>query len=866
MKEKLQNTLPMFLLVVLFLFVACGNNAGDNDMDGYGDDGNDNAMQTDAPTPYQAAPYTPAPQNTTPPTPTPTTPALLRAAPFATPSSGIYPPMHGAAIHVVEGQDVSFAILYDHSLWAWGVNDFGQLGYGPGAWWSPYPVRVMENVVYVAVPGGWGSPRRVYALSTDGGLYAWGNLTTSDVAVDVQTGAGIHFTPERIMDNITHISAGVMHTLAITTAGDLYEWGRGRFNGLPVFVMPNVVSAAAGNGQSLAVTADGAVYVWGDTGFTTFTCPITQRNGLVDAPLRVPGIENATAVVTGDTYGAQTLVRTADGRVWMWGGQTHHGIPNTDTPTLMPIDGFVIDINARHWRSYALTDDGNLWEWATIEGHRGFWLAAVPMDFMPAFIERYGHPETVEDNAAVTAFRNEFLQARADAALIPSITATGVTSIAQAVGSLFIAENGDVWHRSGEWVVIEEPNYDWHTDDWIPHYTNITRSDPDRPTPQPNPWFRPWVRHDSQPGPFTPRPPITNLEVPNPILLPVTAVAVGSDTSFAITEDHRLWTWGSMLIFPQDNAFAQRRNPDPRPIMYNVQAVEIGDNIQLALTLDGTLVQIRRTAHPILTDVTAIAAGFDHALALTADGTLYTWGENQYGQLGDGTFEANDTPIPIMENITAIAAGGNQSLAIRECGGLYIWGAHGIQAVRDEWENWGYTLTRLPRATPYRFMENIQSAAAGTWHTLAITTQGDLYAWGDNWHGATGAETFIFHDTPLRIMQNVRHVTAAGPRWGNGGHTLAITHDGELWAWGSGFLLGDGSWPVFRLPPTRIMENIAAVATDRHIMVATLEGHLYAWAESNYWGVLAGLGPVSPEAQIPFSSFVPVRITGTFER
>ena len=108
------------------------------------------------------------------------------------------------------------AIKSDGSLWAWGANSYGQLGDGTRT--SRYtPVRIMENVSYVSA-----GRRYTMAIRSDGSLWAWGwNLFG-------QLGDGTTSTrvnPVRIMDNVVAVSASDIHTLALRSDGSLWEWG-----------------------------------------------------------------------------------------------------------------------------------------------------------------------------------------------------------------------------------------------------------------------------------------------------------------------------------------------------------------------------------------------------------------------------------------------------------------------------------------------------------------------------------------------------------------------------------------------------------------------------------------------------------------
>jgi len=75
--------------------------------------------------------------------------------------------------------------------------------------------------------------------------------------------------------------------------------------------------------------------------------------------------------------------------------------------------------------------------------------------------------------------------------------------------------------------------------------------------------------------------------------------------------------------------------------------------------------------------IIAVAAGYEHTLALASDGSVWTWGNNDYGQLGDGTNVDRNIPVKVhgLTSVIAIAAGHFHSLALKNDGSVWVWGA-----------------------------------------------------------------------------------------------------------------------------------------------------------------------------------------------
>ena len=165
-------------------------------------------------------------------------------------------------------------------------------------------------------------------------------------------------------------------------------------------------------------------------------------------------------------------------------------------------------------------------------------------------------------------------------------------------------------------------------------------------------------------------------------------------TTFALTEDGSLYGWG-----------------------YN----------GYGLFLDGTH-KNSDTPKLIMKDVASVAAskfGSNNVAVITKDGKLLTWGENQYGQIGDGTTETPREPKEIFSNVKSVAVGYNFMAAVKNDGSLWMWGdnKHGqlTSAIAEE-----YT------ATPTRILEDVDSVDVGLLHILALKDNGSVWAWGCN--------------------------------------------------------------------------------------------------------------------------------------
>ncbi len=234
---------------------------------------------------------------------------------------------------------------------------------------------------------------------------------------------------------------------------------------------------------------------------------------------------------------------------------------------------------------------------------------------------------------------------------------------------------------------------------------------------------------------------------------------------------------------------------------------------------DGTLIT-RISPMTTLGQVAGVATGLDHTLAFKVDGSLWAWGLNSYGQLGDGTTATQTTPVQVLDNVVGAAAGLEHTLALQGDGVLWAWGRNNYSQLGD-----GTTATRL---RPVKVLEDVKEVTAGWLHTLALKTDGTLWAWGTNRYSQLGDGTTITRPRPVQVAEDVAAVTAGR------GYTLALKGDGTLWSWGNNPYgqLGDGTKTV-RAVPYQVLSSVASVATGNyHTLAITTDGSLWAWGRN----------------------------------
>ena len=224
-----------------------------------------------------------------------------------------------------------------------------------------------------------------------------------------------------------------------------------------------------------------------------------------------------------------------------------------------------------------------------------------------------------------------------------------------------------------------------------------------------------------------------------------------------------------------------------------------------------------------------VSSGSNHTLGIKTDGTLWSWGEGNFGQLGNGLDgNENKTSSPFqIGNLSwkEVSAGIFNSAAIRSDGTLWTWGEnYGTLGLNDG----------NSRSSPVQVGSdnNWKQISNSVIHTLAIRTDGTLWGWGEGNSGQLGQNDTVSHSSPVQITidSDWKQVSAAYSS------SFAVKNDGTLWSWGnSGYgVLGNGTDFIDLSSPTQVgsLSDWASVsATLFNAVAVKTDGTLWAWGE-----------------------------------
>ncbi len=313
----------------------------------------------------------------------------------------------------------------------------------------------------------------------------------------------------------------------------------------------------------------------------------------------------------------------------------------------------------------------------------------------------------------------------------------------------------------------------------------------------------------------------TSRQAPAPVegLTGVRAVSMAGASSCALTADGQVFCWGSNTTGqggagPLGTGSAKPRRVEGLPPAVEVAvggdhacartatgqvrcwgcdlAGQLGDGRSAALLgLDAPdLVSRLSVTEPVpvagLPAATQLALGTAgtcnaHSCALTLDGEVYCWGENRWGQLGDGSAPPAQLPcvrptparVPGLSQIRQLAAGGGHTCALRADGRVFCWGSNDAGQLGDG--------TTLQRRSPVEVqgLTGVEALALGGQHSCALA-HGAASCWGANDDGQLGTGDQRPRTAPARVegLGDVRQLAA------DCCNTCALDRGDQLWCWG----------------------------------------------------------------------------------
>ncbi|MCK5160783.1 MAG: hypothetical protein KAQ99_04335, partial [Candidatus Aureabacteria bacterium] len=778
----------------------------------------------------------------------------------------------GVGVYSIAGGVYHSYVIYEGVIWGWGYNAWGAVGDGTDEQReSPVPTEIAD--VISLANGGWGFS---LSLKSDGTIWGWGKNSISELGTGVEQNNSLVPVQTLVPASMIIVDSGDNHALALSSDGTVWGWGYNYYGQIgigsdePSEVMTpvqipdfdGVVDIACGGVRSFAVKDDGTVWFWGD-GFG-YDSPSFD-------PAHIEGFTDAVAIEGGDNF---CIVLKSDGTVWKWGSLMTVPLQYTSLDN-------VISIAAGYSHVLALKSDGTVWT-----GSR-----QVP--FLTDVIEiacGYSHSLARKSDGSIWAWgENNYGQIGIGyASLYDQLTPVKVLPIEANTSPVITPVIPDILISFDDTpVTLCLTDYETDVEDGPPSADNDLK----------------WVLWDVDESGvlsasldlvtetliITPVPfmsgtgsvtliladsnGLSDTQEVKVTVLGKRPVAVGKGHNLFVKPGGTVLAWGSGDKGQLGNGVSGTGYDEEAPVpvlnITNIVAVSAGSDHSLALASDGTVWAWGEDTYgqvgddtvgnikdvPVnplgLSGIVSISAGHFHNLALDSDGNVWAWGYNNYGQLGNGTFDsAAYLPFQIsgLSNIIAITAGGYHSLALDSDGNIYSWGRGSSGEMGD-----GTTDNRHTPAITATGLSYIAAIAAGEMSSYALridnvsTWNGRVYGWGDNESGelAQGGDDWADKLSPVNVVLAGAKAVAAG-----GNHTLFIKMDGTLEACGANSYgqLGDGTQESknYLVPVTGLTDVVAAAAGLYESLALKSDGTLWVW------GMSTNLVPV--EVVIPNNS------------
>ncbi|TGE34358.1 cell wall-binding repeat-containing protein [Desulfosporosinus sp. Sb-LF] len=735
----------------------------------------------------------------------------------------------GAQITAISANEAyALAMKSDGTVWGWGTGPLGNNDPDSNSALVPVQTKNLTEVVAISAGGD-----VALALKKDGTVWSWGSNQSGELGDGMTSKRNL---PAQVpsLSGISAIATGYSYCLALKNDGTVWAWGSNQNGALgdgttndrktPVQIseLSGVVSLAANYHSSYAIKADGTVWAWGlndqgqlgdglrqdqqlpiNTGLTNiktlipggYSLTVIKQDGslwqlglsvngavnndIQNTLVQVPGLSHVVSAAAGQNNFMAVL---QDQTVWTWGNALPgYGSMNTVTPQPVQVRGlsgtFSV-VACLGWYDLALKTDGTVWTWGNnMNGELGD--GTKVNHYVPSqnFADKTPMGPTVGNVSLVRTLYSEpyAITLRFTKPMLQSSFSTqGNVTLKDDQGqevALNLTQEGSDLGR----MLIETVAPLSLSQHYTLRLTNIV--DLEGLTLQD-------YSYD-----FTVSLPFKTFQG-----------GVSAGDSHSLSAGEYVMAWGS-------NTYGQLGD---------------GTNIQRS-----TPVRVQG----LKTQVSSVAAGGTHSLALLQDKSVETWGNNDHGQLGDGSSTNRNTAVTVngLSDIVGVAAGTRHSLAVQSDGTVWAWGDNNSGQLGDG--------SQQDRSTPVQVkgLRQVTKIAAGGDTSLAITADGKVWAWGNNQDGQLGDGTTKNESTPV-LVQGLSDITSISAGWT---HCLALKSDGGVWAWGDNTqsILGTGSADENCTAPALVqgLSGITSIsAGNQFSMAATNQGVTVAWGRNDF--------------------------------
>ncbi|MFP4187381.1 MAG: InlB B-repeat-containing protein [Acholeplasmataceae bacterium] len=705
---------------------------------------------------------------------------------------------------VAMGDEHTVALDDDGRIFVWGNNVDGQLGDGTLATERELPYETTslfdladdETIIDVFAGG-----KTSFATTSDGRVFGWGDNTHGQMLTD---SGGVERAPTDITDRldldegetVIMISAGEGHVIALTSADRVLTWGLNgdgqlgdgstddRFEPMDIALDPDrfglqpgdeIDYVATGDYHTMALSSQGKVFVWGENGSGQIgNDTLDDAEDPVDITTKLDLASGVTMESIDGGTGFTVLLTSTD-QVLTWGQNTYGQLGNdSDDDSSIPVNitsrfglalGETIDsLVAGNHHVVATTSSNTIYTWG--RNHSGQlgnndtldqWL---PTDVTEYFSLSSGDFVHEEEEVIVSAHANGDHSA--------SITS---------YGHLF------VWGNNSSGQVGDNTTTDRNTGIKITSQFNLATGE--------------------------------NIDI----------ASTGNDHNLTVTSQGRIFVWGSNSFGTLgDGTTTNMNSPSEVTARFNLDWGEY---------------------------IIDVFSGDQTSFAITSEDRIFAWGNNTYGQLGDGTTDHRDLPVEITnrfpglnpdEVIVDIVGGAYHTLALTSDGNLFAWGRNWLGQLGDGTTDDRHSPVNINEHFSFDAGVTVESIAAGENHSVAIDSDGDVYSWGDNLFGQLGNGEQGQQTSPINITEEFAFDAEEIPIHIAAGrlHNVLTTSENRIFTWGNNGSgqLGNKSFDSSSVP-IDITDNIDFAGGEEIDAVITGNSHSFIWTTQDRiigWG------------------------------
>lgn len=557
---------------------------------------------------------------------------------------------------------------------------------------------------------------------------------------------------------------------------------------------------AVGDGHSIFLKDDGTVVTWG----VYYDESHPDGVGNIKTPTSVKDLSYIVSVTAADYWGYALDI---DGMVWEWGPELE-AAPKTESFTAQKVEGLsdIVEISSEGSYNLALKADGTVWQWGEYEGLETIETPELVRDqdgnALTGIVEIDAgeeHGLALSADGKLYSWGDNFYGQLGDGTREKRSYADLVRSVEESV-SVTDIEAGDGYN-----VVTTQEGEElaWGKSDQIHGKQFETHL---------------WSAASLDSADTVESVVALSSDMPPGNVVDMATSSMFQNLKLAFCEDGSVWRTGECKLTITESGILE--------LDLTVQTTDWIEMEELA-----SLPQKPYDASDEI--ISASAFNEAHSMAVV-DGVLMAAGSNKYGQLGDGTFVSSNEPVPVinylnepMDDVKKVSVGNGYALILNNDGRVWSVGFNEYGKLGDG------TSENQNKVYPVRgkngngFLRDFVDVAAGYRHSLAVKSDGSVWAWGSNSAGQLGDGTHTTSIVPVRVKgaNGEDWIKNAVSAYANANCSMVLNEDGTVYMWGNNDKgqLGNGNKTNQSIPVQVKGQNGVGVL-DGIVQIATAEG------------------------------------------